>query len=495
MNAIIIQQNARLTNIEDVNRKQSTKLTTLDATVAQQVAKLKTVEATLVQQNVNQITLDATVAQQTAKFRRVDTSIAQQAATQTALFASIEQQRVQLATVDTTLTTIGGCVAKHDAQLTAVETAVARQHAQLAVASHVGIGVQRGVFDNVKSACSQICFRLGGGYYIGSGWFHYDSPDDLRHGYFITAAHCVMAVDDGVLQTLSKGFIQEPTTCNWVEIDVRNVFYDGAADIALIKTNIDLTDHPRCGLRLATAEPSAGDTCYVVGNPGGLDEDSISVGCVRDPHYTEPSGHQITDSIFVTCPGMGGNSGGPIVNQTGDVIGIYTFGSGESFGGGSNADTIRKSLQVLQTSRHNRQKRYLGLGWYVPSPFLIASYYDPSHTRFRPCVCIQQVSAESPFASVLRPGDLLLSAQLPNGDVVEFGNTNEQKTPGVLLYYYEPVTVQIRYVRPNREQLTAFVTLNRSYDDVSSLCDGPLHTGLLRRPSQLLLPTVMDDRV
>lgn len=80
------------------------------------------------------------------------------------------------------------------------------------------------------------------------------------------------------------------------------------------------------------------------------------------------------------------------------------------------------------------------------------------------------------------------------GDVVEFGNTNEQKTPGVLLYYYEPVTIQIRYIRPNREQRTANVTLNRTYEDVSSLCDGPLQTGLLRRPAPLLLPTVVDNR-
>lgn len=379
-------------------------------------------------------------------------------------------------------------VSRHGAQLTAVEAAIRAIRTAMEE-----LQPEPGVFTNVKDACSQIYFQLGGQYFVGSGWFHYDEPADLMHGYFVTAAHCVMKVDEGTLRTIARGFIQDPTTRNWVEIDASNVFYDGVADIALIKTNIDLTNHPRCGLRLATAEASAGDTCYVVGNPGGMDEDSISVGCVRDPHYTEPDGRQLTDSIHVTCPGMGGNSGGPIVNKAGGVIGIYTFGQSgsECFGGGSNVNTLRASLPVLKSLRHNRQKRYTGLGWFVPSPFLMARYF--SAEGFRTCVCVYQVSPESPFAGILSKGDLLLSAQLPNGDVVEFGNTNDQKTPGVLLYYYEPIVVRITYVKPNRERLVASVTLRRAYEDVSVLLDAPLQTGLCGRRSMQKPFMVSDD--
>ena len=374
-------------------------------------------------------------------------------------------------TVDNAIAQLRNSVSQHDARLATAETAVR--------ALRTALEEMPAVYANVKNACSQIYFQLGGRYFVGSGWFYYDAPGDLAHGYFVTAAHCAVKVDNGTLHAMSRGFIQDPTTRNWTEIDVSKVFYDGVADIALIKTTIDLTNHPHCGLRLATTEPSAGDTCYVVGNPGGIDEDSISVGCVRDPHYTEPGGYQITDSVHVTCPGMGGNSGGPIVNKAGDVIGIYTFGrnGAECFGGGSNVNTLRASLSVLKSSRHNRQKRYMGFGWFVPSPFLMASYYS-ADARFRPCVCVNQVSPESPFAGILSPGDSLLSARLPNGHVVEFGNTSEQRTPGVLLDYYEPVVVQITYVKPNRERLVASVTLHRSYEDVSILLDEPLHTAL-----------------
>ena len=434
---------------------------------------------TTAQQTVGQSVLETSIVQQTTESGpgTVEATLAQQNINnQTTVEAALAQHGAQLTTAEAAL-------AQHGAQLTTVEAAIRTLRTALVeLRSESGVKL---VYTNVKDACSQIYFQLGGQYFVGSGWFYYDEPTDLMHGYFVTAAHCAMKVDNGTLHTMSRGFIQDPRTRNWTEIDVSNVFYDGVADIALIKTAVDLTNHPHCCLRLATTEPSAGDTCYVVGNPGGIDEDSISVGCVRDPHYTEPDGYQITDSIHVTCPGMGGNSGGPIVDKAGGVIGIYTFGQSgtECFGGGSNVNTLRASLPVLKSLRHNRQKRYMGVGWFVPSPFLMASYYA-ADARFRTCVCVCQVSPESPFAGILGPGDLLLSAQLPSGDVVEFGNTDDQKTPGVLLYYYEPIVVQITYVKPNRERLVASVTLQRAYEDVSILLDGPLQTG--RRSMQSL---------
>ncbi len=58
-----------------------------------------------------------------------------------------------------------------------------------------------------------------------------------------------------------------------------------------------------------------------------------------------------------------------------------------------------------------------------------------------------------------------------------------KRTPGVLLYYYEPIIVQITYVKPNRERLVASVTLQRAYEDVSILLDGPLQSVLCGRRS------------
>ena len=73
---------------------------------------------------------------------------------------------------------------------------------------------------------------------------------------------------------------------------------------------------------------------------------------------------------------------------------------------------------------------------------------------------------------------------MPNGDLVEFGNTNEQRTPGVLMAFDAPVAVQVGCVKPSRERVTATVTLDRSYDDVPAAYDAPLGSGLLLGPSK-----------
>ena len=450
---------ARLASIEETNRAQGVAL-------AIHAAKLGVLEGAVAQTTGRQAALDAANARHTAKLASVDASAERQAGRQSALEATVAGRlRVAEGAVAQVQSALAAESARSAGRIAAAEAAVARVQGALATA---------GVLRAVQGACSQIWFRLGGVTYIGSGWFYYDAPEDLRCGYFVTAAHCVVSTDAGTVQTMSSAFVQDPTTGAWAAVDVRGVVYDGAADIALIRTDIEVA----AALRLAATEPAAGDACYVVGNPGGLDDDSVSVGCVRDAHYTEPSGHQPTDSILVTCPGMGGNSGGPIVDCRGDVVGIYTFGLGsEALGGGSNVGTIRRSLAALKTMRHYRQKRYLGLGWHVPGPYTIAAYYEPG-ARFRPCVRVRHVAADSPFAGTLAVGDLLESARLPSGELVEFGNTSGQRTPGVLMSYDAPVAVHVTYVRPSRERVTSTVSLDRSYDDVPAAYDAPLGSGL-----------------
>jgi len=479
------QQRKRLLEVEATNKLQNTALASVDLRLkaAEETNELQTAALASVENKL--------LTQTTERLTAVESKLAE-------TNELLTQQTARLTAVETFIgnhAESGGTIGENGAwtelkealtHLSAAVDAVSRK--QATSPPHIWMAA-------VKRACSQICFRLRSASYVGSGWFYYDTTDDLQHGYFVTAAHCAMEVVDGVVHTMESGFIQDPTTGNWTKIDVSNVVYDGVADVALIKTRIVLD--PSCCLRLAVGEQFAGDACYVVANPGGMDDDSVSAGCVRDPHYCEPGGYQITDSIFVTCPGMGGASGGPIVNDIGMVVGIYTFGSrtNETFGGGSNRDTLQRSLSALKTLlplapdapvRNNRRKRYLGLEWHVPSPFLLSTYYQPDGL-FRSCVYIDQISADSPFSPVLSEGDLLISATLPDGSVVEFGNTNDQRTPGVLVYYDTEITIEIVYIKASTNEQRATVTLSKAYADVSPSLDGPLQTGLVGRPSTLLL--------
>jgi len=338
------------------------------------------------------------------------------------------------------------------------------------------------IFEKVKNACSQICFVINGTTYIGSGWFYAQNTNDLTQGYFITAAHCAMRISAGVYYKASDMYIQNPITTQWIRINTNNVFIDGVGDIALIKTNIDFTNYPNYYLKISDVDPEPGDTCYIIGNPGGLDDDSISIGCVRDPTYVSPNGDQITECIYVNCPGIGGNSGGPIINAIGDVIGIFTFSLSTSvgFGGGSNRTTLTKSLSILKTSVDNKQKRYLGLSWIILSPFSIRLFYNDVSTFPTNGVYITNMSSNSPFVGILNPGDLLLDCSVNStGEYFKFGNKENEKTPGILLYYYTdtPITISFRNTATKITQ-TANVTLNIRYADVSNLLDAPLQTGL-----------------
>lgn len=92
-------------------------------------------------------------------------------------------------------------------------------------------------------------------------------------------------------------------------------------------------------------------------------------------------------------------------------------------------------------------------------------------------VYIRTVSSLSPFNGILSAGDLLLSCTITN-NTIKFGNIENQRTPGVLLYYPINTQITITYIKVNTTNiLTTNVTLNKTYQDVSILLDGPLQTG------------------
>jgi hypothetical protein len=333
-------------------------------------------------------------------------------------------------------------------------------------------------FTTIQHACSSIYAKDNNtnSTTVGSGCF-INLDNDYTSGYFLTAAHCVLKESNNVTiyTKVDEAYITNPITNEWVTIDVNNnVFLDGAGDIALIKTNINFASYPSYCLSLSSTESSTGDACYVCGNPLGIDNDSLSKGVVRDSHYTVTSGSYIADAIHVSVPGLSGNSGSPILNTSGNIIGLFVFGLSttgmETFNGGPNLTTLKSSLALLKSQQADaKSKKYLGIDWSVPNPFTLKSYYTSTDAFVNKGVIINAIdTTDSPFFNILNTNDLLLSVSV-NGTMTSFGTLTHQRCPGTLLYSTAS-SIVIQYIRGTTYYATT-VTLDKTYADVDDSKD------------------------
>ncbi len=216
----------------------------------------------------------------------------------------------------------------------------------------------------------------------------------------------------------------------------------------------------------------------------------MSYGIVRDNHYTDPA--QYIDTILVNIPAYSGNSGSPIVDKNGDIVGIYTFGFTKNYngtkvnleclGGGANLDTLKSTIPVLTTSQNNKSKKYIGVSFYIPNPFELSMYYYTTTPTFDNKGLIAGIiGVNSPFYGFINNYDLLLSATLNysnnTSSTVEFGALPGQYTLGVLLYT-EAVSIEIRYLRPTFTTISILlVALNKTYANVPDSSDVYLYGG------------------
>ncbi len=91
--------------------------------------------------------------------------------------------------------------------------------------------------------------------------------------------------------------------------------FDETRDVALVR--LTATNHPLAAL--AATNPPIGARAYAVGAPKGY-EFSISEGLISQNQYIDG----FTQDQF-SCPISPGNSGGPLLNSAGEVVGVVTW--------------------------------------------------------------------------------------------------------------------------------------------------------------------------
>jgi S1-C subfamily serine protease len=106
------------------------------------------------------------------------------------------------------------------------------------------------------------------------------------------------------------------------KVHARLVGKDPLLDLAVLKVDVPAsTLHP---LTIGYAESlHLGDPLVAIGNPFGLDR-SVSVGVVSGLHrqITAPNGFTISNAVQTDTPINHGNSGGPLLDGNGRVVGV-----------------------------------------------------------------------------------------------------------------------------------------------------------------------------
>jgi S1-C subfamily serine protease len=224
------------------------------------------------------------------------------------------------------------------------------------------------------------------------------------------------------------------------------------ADLAVVQ--IDSNQQKLPYLTLGDSDKiRAGEHCIAVGSPLAL-SNTVTAGIVSNVGRTSSElglfGHNI-NYIQTDCMITGGNSGGPLVNLDGQVIGINSMKAmtGISFSLPINyaklflADIEKKKLKQSTTTKsttNRRQTRYLGIKMFSLTPEIVEEMRSrmPMMLSIYKGVYIAGVMSNSTAQRAgLQPGDIIIQV---NGQDIE-------TSADLIKHVQEDETLKLRVIR------------------------------------------------
>jgi serine protease Do len=186
---------------------------------------------------------------------------------------------------------------------------------------------------------------------------------------------------------------------------------DPFADIAIMKVEGSVPASATLG---NSDKLNAGETVIAIGSPLGDLKNTVTVGVISATGRSldSGSGYQLTDMIQTDAAINHGNSGGPLVNLAGEVIGINTLivrssgsssDTAEGLGFAVPSNTARAIAdQIMQKGYFSRP--YLGIRYQWITPDIAAMYDLPVQWG----VYVARLDENSPAAQAgIQRGDII----------------------------------------------------------------------------------------
>ena len=250
------------------------------------------------------------------------------------------------------------------------------------------------IYDQVRPAVVCVTADQGNGSAsVGSGVVLTQS------GYIVTNFHIIQG---GVSLNISM----LSSTANY---DAKLVGYDEELDLAVLKIEAQGLVPARLG---SSDQLSVGDSVYAIGNPMGYLHGTMTEGIISSPTRTIQVDGKDMNLLQTSAALNSGNSGGPLINCYGQVIGINTMKIGaftdkagvEGLGFAIPSTTVKTIVDQLISQGYVSGRPTLGISGEGLSSFYQHYYRMPAG------LYITQVAQSSEaYEKGVEEGDLLLS--------------------------------------------------------------------------------------
>lgn len=254
-------------------------------------------------------------------------------------------------------------------------------------------------------------------------------------GHILTAAHVVQTAD-----------LVEVEFTDGTKTTAAIIVSDPDKDVALLK--LDRIPHGIKPAKLGDSDKvHVGDEIFVIGAPYGFTH-TLTVGHIsaRRPSSADTMGRVEAETFQTDAAINKGNSGGPMFNRRGEVIGVVSHILSQS--GGSDGLGFAVTSNAAATALFEERMAWTGMSGIVLTGELAAAMNIPQSSGY----LVQKVAANSPAARIgLRPskihaqidgrnlligGDIILSLdgiEISSGMMDEFHQKKAKMKHGALV--------------------------------------------------------------